>query len=123
MVDENKSNENIIEENENIGWTWATCTKCGKMYMFYDKKGIYNDDFPRIICPQCKAKSTRKKNEALKKHGSPDKFLKENNITDVDVIKEFKAIYSRNTRRRYETILRDAIQIAQYRKEEKQSGI
>ena len=35
-----------------------------------------------------------------------------------DIIKEFKAIYNRNTRRRYKSILKDAIEIVGYRKEE-----
>ena len=44
---------------EFIGWTWAICTKCGKMHMIYDKKGQYNDDFPRLMCSSCKSKAKR----------------------------------------------------------------
>lgn len=106
------------ELNENIGWTWAICTKCGKMHMIYDKNGQYNDDFPRLMCNNCKTKSKRAKAEKNRKEGSPDTFLKTNNITDKDIIKEFKAIYNRNTRRQYKSILKDAIEIVGYRKEE-----
>jgi hypothetical protein len=86
--------------------------------MIYDKKGQYNDDFPRLMCSSCKSKAKRIKAEKTRKEGSPDTFLKTNNITDKDIIKEFKAIYNRNTRRQYKSILKDAIEIVGYRKEE-----
>lgn len=105
----------IINE-EAVGYTWAICTKCGKMYSYFDKQGKYNDDFPRIMCPTCKANSTKKKNKTGR--GTPEAFLKEKGVTDKDIIKEFKAIFKRNTKRTYECILKDAIEISGYRKAE-----
>lgn len=100
-----------------VGWTWAICTKCGKMYSYYDKNGTVIDEFPRVMCPTCKANSTKKRNKTGR--GTPEAFLKSKNITDKDIIKEFKAIYKRNTKRTYECILKDAIEISGYRKAER----
>lgn len=107
--------ETIMAENENVGWTWAVCTKCGKLWQYFDKKGKYNDDFPKLKCPSCKAQTTKKKNKTGR--GTPDKFLKDNGVTDKEIISEFKKIYRRYPRRRYENILKDAIEVVGYKRE------
>lgn len=106
MVDENKLNENIIEENENIGWTWATCHQCGEMHAIYDAKGIYNDKFPSMLCPKCKYERKM------------DKFLKDNNITNKEIIKEFKDIINKHTNgyRKFTSVIKEATKNVEKRK-------
>jgi hypothetical protein len=98
------------------GFCTATCKNCGKAFMYYDKKGEYNDTPPtKFYCEECVKRGF--KNEKFV--DTPNKFLKRNKITDKTVIREFKKICkTRKNRRTYENILKEAIEVAGYYKEE-----
>lgn len=104
--------------NEFTGWVTATCRKCGKAFMYNDKKGKYNDEPPtKFYCDDCVKKGFKN----VKEVDTPDKFLKRNKITDKIVKREFKKICkTRGNRRTYNSILKEAIEVAGYYKEEEQ---
>lgn len=124
-------------KEEFVGWTFSICPKCGNIWSIYDKYGEFNEDFAHRKCPVCKAKKTREINKKRvadgknklsetkkrkpKKLEPSEKFLKDNNITDRMVIKEFKNILKRREGQRFtfNKVLKDAIEIAGYRLQEK----
>lgn len=114
-----------IKDNSFVGYVTATCKnkKCQKAFMWYDKKGQYNDEPPsKYYCPECVQKGlknpTQKRKTATKRKSNlVAKFLKENKITDKIVIREFKKlIKARNVKRGYKRVLKEAIEVAQYYK-------
>lgn len=98
-----------------IGWVTATCKKCHKAFMHFDKYGEFNDDPPtRFYCEEC----VKAGNKNRKGKETPDEYLKANGITDKLVCKEFRRICKnfRGKRLRYDYVLKEAIEVAGYRR-------
>lgn len=96
------------------GWTYAECKNCGKVFPFEDKNGDYNEIPPtKFYCPQCEKLGFKNK----KGKETPEEFLKANNITDKDVIREFKNGIKnfRGKRLNFNNILKDALEIVEYK--------
>lgn len=100
-----------------VGWVTETCKKCKCAFMYYDKFGVINDEpTGKFLCPEC-VKKIEKQNK--NKRLTPEQFLKNSNIKDKIVCREFKKICKgRGKRRTYENILKEAIEIASYIKGE-----
>ncbi len=104
--------------NEFEGWVTATCKnkKCEKAFLIYDKKGEFNDEpTTKFYCPICEKNGFKNKKEKE----TPEKFLKRMGIIDKIVKREFKKICkTRSYRRTYDNILKEAIEVAGYYRDE-----
>lgn len=105
-------------ENELVGWVTATCKnkKCQKVFMIFDRFGKYNDEpTTDFYCPECEHngfKNTRNKKNIKP---TPLMFLNKNKIKDKIIRREFlKICKSRGKNRTYESILKEAIEVASY---------
>lgn len=100
-----------------IGWVTETCKRCKKAFMYYDKFGIINDEpTGKYLCPECVDK-IGKQNKTGRL--TPEQFLKNSGIKDRIVCKEFKKIYKlRGKNRSYESVLKEAEEVARYIKGE-----
>lgn len=100
-----------------IGWVTETCKRCKKAFMYYDKLGIINDEpTGKYLCPEC-VKEVGKQNKTGRL--TPEQFLKNSGIKDRIVCKEFKKIYKlRGKNRSYESVLKEAEEVARYIKGE-----
>lgn len=110
-----------MKNDEYIGWVTATCKnkECQKAFMYFDKNGKFNDLPPDCFyCPECIAKGFKNKRE--KKLSEPEKFLKEKNIKDNIIKKQFLKLCKMRNHKRYTSLLKEAIEIAGYIKEEKE---
>lgn len=92
--------------NKNFsGYTYTICKKCGKLFLFNDTDGEFNDLPPdnKFFCTSCK------------RYETPKDFLKAYNITDKIICKEFNRICKKAKNRTYKSILKDAKEIASYK--------
>ena len=83
--------------------------------MYHDKKGIINDvPTGKFLCPEC-IKTLEKKNKGRL---TPEQYLKNAGITDKLICREFRKIFKlRGKGRKYENILKEAEEIARYKRE------
>lgn len=109
-----------------IGWTHAVCKGCKTIFPIYDKYGQWNDLPPdnQFYCPECQRKGFKSKKVKSPKTSTgrltPENYLKVNNIKDKLVIKFFKKVCrERGTfNKRYESILKEAIELADLHRED-----
>ena len=105
----------MVVNKEFIGWVTATCKNknCQRAFMLEDKKGEYNDiPTEKFYCPECVKNGFKNKRKGRE---TPEEFLKRSKVTDKRVIKEFKKIYkTRGRRRSYDSILKEAVEVASY---------
>lgn len=106
-----------IEGNGNyIGWVGETCKACGKAFMYYDKFGVINDEpTGKFYCPECLERLGKKNKE---KKLTPNEWLKQNNIKDNEVCKEFRKQVRKFTGKRlqYSNILKTAQEVVGYKR-------
>lgn len=107
----------MVREEQNIGWVTETCKKCKCAFMYYDKLGVINDEpTGKFLCPEC-VKKVGKQNKTGRL--TPEQFLKNSGIKDKIVCKEFKKICKlRGKNRSYDSLLKEAIEVASYIKGE-----
>ena len=108
-----------------IGWTHATCKKCKEVFPIFDRYGQWNDLPPdnKFYCPKCERKGFKSKKVKSIKTATgrviPEVFLKQNEIKDKLIIKFFKKIYrERGKGRSYNSILKEAIEVADLHRED-----
>ena len=108
-----------MRNKDYIGWTFAECKKCHKLFSFFDSKGEWNDEIPtKFYCPECQKAGFKNKKKSGRE--TPEEFLKTMCITDKIVRKEFKKIYKyRGRGRAYSSILKEAIEVADYKRIDK----
>ena len=106
----------MARNKEYVGYVTETCKKCKRAFMYFDKMGDINDEpTKKFYCPECEKDGLKNK----KTRETPDEFLKANNITDKIIKREFKKINkTRGKRRSYDSILKEAIEVAEYYKGE-----
>ena len=84
-----------MRNKDYIGWTFAECKKCHKLFSIYDSKGEWNDEFPtKFYCPECQKAGFKNKKKTGRE--TPEEFLKGMGIVDKLVCKEFKKIFKFN---------------------------
>ncbi len=105
-----------MRNKDYIGWTFAECKKCHKLFSIYDSKGEWNDEFPtKFYCPDCQKVGFKNKKKAGRE--TPEEFLKGMGIVDKIICKEFKKICkSRGKGRAYKSILKEAMEVAEYKR-------
>lgn len=102
---------------DNEGFIFCTCKHCGELFPLYDKTGKFKDLPPdgKNYCPKCTV-AQRNKDKRIQQKQKPEEFLKEQNITNKNVIKFFKRKYKEfGTEKTYQKLLKEAIEEASYR--------
>lgn len=104
----------MARNSEYQGWVTETCKKCGKAFMYNDTKGVINDEpTKKFYCPECQKNGFK---NTKKGKLTPEEYLKINNITDKELIKEFKRQlkYFIGKNLNYDNVMKNTVKILEY---------